>query len=52
MFRHFITSINYGLLIKMQANQQSFAPAVNKKVNLKKGKVKTKSKVYTHKKHR
>ena len=26
MFRHFITSINYAKLIKMQANQETFAP--------------------------
>ena len=52
MFRHFITSINYSLLIKMQANQESFAPAVSRKANLKKGKVKTKSKVNTHRKYR
>ena len=54
MFRHFITSINYALLIKMQANQESFAPAVSRKANIKKsnqGKIKTKSKVYTHRKN-
>ena len=55
MFRHFITSINYALLIKMQSNQESFAPAVSRKANIKKsnqGKIKTKSKVYTHRKNR
>lgn len=55
MFRHFITSINYALLIKMQANQESFAPLANGKANIKKGtkgKVKTKSKTNTHRKHR
>ncbi len=29
MFRHFITSLNVEKLIKMQANQESFAPGVN-----------------------
>jgi hypothetical protein len=38
MFRHFITGVNYEMLIKMQANQQSFAPAVNRKANFKKEK--------------
>ena len=55
MFRHFITSINYALLIKMQANQESFAPAVSRKANLKNpknGNAKIKSKVNTHRKHR
>jgi len=29
-------TINYALLIKIQANQKSFAPAVSRKANLKK----------------
>lgn len=45
MFRHFVTGINYDLLIKMQAKQKSFAPVVSKKAKLQKSKVKTKGKV-------
>ncbi len=36
MFRNFVTGINYEKLIRMQANQESFAPhAISRKAQLK-----------------
>ena len=52
MFRHLHTTINYAKLIQMQANQETFAPAVSRKANLKRSNKKVKSKVKTYRKHR